>query len=794
MDAASWASIKAAFARVQEAGLEERPALLAALDPATRIEVESLLGALAAAPASLADPLVASFGPGATVGPYRLINEIGRGGMGTVYRAERVDGELQRQVALKVAGDRIFAPEAQRRFIQERQILERLEHPNIVRLLDGGVAQGQRYFVMELAEGTPITTYCAERALTVGHRVGLFRQVCAAIQYAHQRLVLHRDIKPANVIVTAAGQVKVLDFGIAQIVREGTLTADTSTAMHPMSFACASPEQLRGETLALTSDVYSLGTLLYEMLTGVNPQYRPDLSTADLLRRVLEAEPPRPSSVVRGVSRDLDAITLKALSKAPANRYQSVNELDTDLARWIDGRPVTAVPPRAWYFAQRFVRRNKLLTATAAALLVSVIVGVILVTRNARTAERRFEDARRLVHSVVFDIQPRMESMPATLPLRKTLIEQTMTYLESVSRDAGKNVALLRELANSYAQLGIIQGDALASHLGDRKAAAGHFERAAALMDRALALAPNDPGLLADASVLNARRSDFALQNETREVAVGYAKAATELADRSLARSPGNPAALDAQARAWFSHGRSMGNFEPDAALASYEKARRHYARVAATGEVPVREAGLVELYASNVHSVRGKGGPAVQHSREALRIAQQILRAHPQDQTARSDVAVATGQLASVLHNSGNETESVEYFKMTAVLREQILAVDPENVRARERLALAKGREGTILARASDFPGAQAALQRSISLYDGLKSAGQLAATMEVDYAEVLGHLADYYQRRSDAPAACGALRRALDILEAADRRLPLTGFRKRQIEYVRTEIAKCG
>jgi tetratricopeptide (TPR) repeat protein len=237
-----------------------------------------------------------------------------------------------------------------------------------------------------------------------------------------------------------------------------------------------------------------------------------------------------------------------------------------------------------------------------------------------------------------------------------------------------------------------------------------------------------------------------------------------------------------------------MGNFEPDTALASYEKARRHYAQLAATGEVPVREAGLVELYASNVHSVRGNGGPAVQHSREALRIAQQILRAHPQDQTAQSDVAVATGQLASVLHNSGNEAESVEYFKRTAVLREQILAVDPENVRARERLALAKGREGTILARASDFAGALAALQRSISLYEGLQSAGQLAATMEVDYAEVLGHLADYYQRTSDAPAACGALRRALDILEAADRRLALTGFRKRQMEYVRTEIAKCG
>jgi eukaryotic-like serine/threonine-protein kinase len=793
MDAASWAAVKAAFVRVQEAGPGERPALLAGLDPATRSEVESLLAALAAAPSSLADPVAFTFAPGATIGPYRLLDEIGHGGMGTVFRAERVDGELRRHVALKVAGDRIFAPEAQRRFIQERQILERLEHPNIVRLLDGGVAQGQRYFVMELAEGTPITTHCQERRLPVAQRVELFRQVCAAIQYAHQRLVLHRDIKPANVLVTAAGQVKVLDFGIAQIVREGTLTADTSTAMHPLSFACASPEQLRGETLSLTSDVYSLGTLLYEMLTGVNPQYRPDLSTADLLTRVLEAEPPRPGSVVPAVPRDLDAITLKALSKVPAGRYQSVNELDADLGRWLDGRPVSAVPPRAWYFARRFVRRNKLLTATAVALLASVIVGGLVVTSQARTAERRFEDARRLVHAVVFDIQPRMESIPATLPLRKTLIEQTLTYLESVSRDAGNNVPLLRELANSYVQLGVVQGDALASHLGDRQAAARHFEQAASLMDRARALAPDDAALLADASVLDARRSDFALQNETREVAVRYATSATAHAERSLALSPGLAAGLDAQARAWFSHGRAMGNFEPDAALASYARARAHYATVAARGEVPPREAAQVELFTSNVQIVRKNGEEAVRHGREALRIAQQIQRAHPRDQIARSDLAMATGQLASVLVNSGHEPEASEYFRTAAQLREQILADDPDNVRARERVALAQGRLGTILARAGDYAPALAAIQRSISLYEGLQASGQLAATMEVDFAEVLGHLADYYERTSNAPAKCAALRRALPILETADRRQPLKGFRKQQLEYVRTELANC-
>jgi tetratricopeptide (TPR) repeat protein len=791
MDAATWAAVKSAFARVQEATDDERPALLTVLDPAVRAEVQSLLDALASAPPALAESGVEPVAPGATIGPYRLLEEIGRGGMGTVYRAERADGELERHVALKVAGDRIFAPEAQRRFIQERQILAGLEHAHVVRLLDGGVDNGQRYFVMELVRGTPITTYCREHGLPTAERVRLFRQVCAAIQYAHQRLVLHRDIKPGNVIVTGGGEVKVLDFGIAQIVREETLTADTRTAMHPLSFACVSPEQLRGEPLSLTSDVYSLGTLLYDVLAGVNPQYRPDASTEEALRLVLDAEPPRPSTVARGVPRDLDAITLKSLAKNPADRYQSVNELDADLERWLEGRPVSAVPPRAWYYAARFVRRNRLLSGTALALLVSVIAGVIAVTRQARMAERRFEDARRLVHSVVFDIQPRLETIPATLPLRKTLIEETLRYLEAVSRDAGNNVPLLRELSNSYMQLGILQGDATASHLGDREAAARHFERAAALMDRALARAPNDAGLLADASTLNVRRSDFAWQNDAREIAKGFATTATTLAETSVALAPGDRAALDAQAKAWFAHGRAIGNTDPETTLALYGRARAHFAQ-AAVG-APAREAGLVELYTSNVYSGKGNGGLAVRHAREALRIAQEIQRARPEDQTARSDVAVAAGQLAAILHRSGSEAESVEYFTMSLEMREQILAVDPDNVRARERLALAKGRIGTIFARAGNYPAALAALERSIALYEGLQASGQLAATMEADFAEVLGHLGDYYQRTSNPAAACAAFGRGLGLIEAANRRQPLITARRTILEFLQEERKKC-
>ncbi len=793
MESERWALVKAAFARVQETAPGERPDVLAGFDADIRAEVVSLLAALDAAPPLLSDERHGDLKPGAVVGPYRLGAELGRGGMGTVYRAVRADGEISRPLALKVAGDRIFAPEAERRFIQERHILASLDHPHIVRLLDGGVAAGRRYFVMELAEGTPITTYCADKDLPVAERVRLFRQVCSALHYAHQRLVLHRDLKPGNVIVLADGQVKVLDFGIAQIVQAGTLTADTRTVLHPLSFACASPEQLRGEPLALTSDIYSLGTLLYEVLTGVNPQYRPDVSMDEALRLVLEVEPPRPSSISPSIPRDLDAVTLKALAKDPGDRYQSVSEFDADLARWSEGRPVTAVPPRPWYVFTRFARRNKALTATAAALVVSLVAGGVTVTRQARVAERRFEDARQLIHTTIFDIQPRMEAIPATLPLRATLIEQSMTYLESVSKDAGNNVALLRELANSYAELAAIQGDALAANLGNREAAARQFEQAAGLMDRALRLAPDDAGVLTDASALNRRRSDFALQNEDREAAVRFAEQALGLADRGLAHAPGDAAALEARALAWFSHGRSVLNVDQDGALARFDQARTHFTQAAAAGAPPRREAGLMELYTADVFIKRGDATRGPAHARESLRIARAVLASRPDDQVARADLATAAGQVASALYNGGKQQDAVEFFRMSTDMREQMVAADPGNVRARERLALSKGRFGTILARAGDYSAARVALDRSVGLYQELQAAGQLAATMEGDFAEVLGHLGDYHQRTSNPAAACQAFRRAAGILEAANKRVPLTSIRKQMLEFNLDELRKC-
>jgi tetratricopeptide (TPR) repeat protein len=593
--------------------------------------------------------------------------------------------------------------------------------------------------------------------------------------------------------VTVDGRAKVLDFGIAQVLHGDTARpSSTETALRPMSMACASPEQLRGERLSLASDVYSLGVLLYEVSTGVNPQFRPDATFDQNLQSALVDDPPPPSRVVRSLPRDLDAIVAKAMAKMPEARYPSVAELQADLERMLAGRPVLAVPPRPGYVLRRFVARNKGLTAIAAALAIAVAGGSAYYFRQARIEQRRFEDARRLVHAVVFDIQPQLEKVPGTLALRRTLIAETLTYLEAVSRDVGNNVPLLRELSNSYAQLGVIHGDAVASNLGDRVAAAREFARAAEFMDRALALAGDDPDLLAEASALDRRRSDFAIQGEQRDDAVRLAVSAVAHADRSLALAPERPAGLEARAMAWFAQGRALMGKDPDAALALFGRAAAHFASTSPPDALP-REAGLIEFYISDIFIKRSDAERGPAHAREALRLTQAALGRAPSDQRARHDVALAAGQLASGLFNAGSAAAAEGYFAMAVDMREQIAAADPENVRAIERLALSKGRFGTILARAGKFAPAQAAIERSVALYEGLQATGRLAPTMEADFAETLNHLGDYHRRRANAPAACAAFGRAVRLLQAAAARQPLPSSRQRQLDYVLGELETC-
>ncbi|MEZ0335911.1 MAG: protein kinase, partial [Gemmatimonadales bacterium] len=376
-------------------------------DPALRRQVLDLLRADAAAERfleldgwRLAAPLLepaAESGHGLTIGPYRVLRELGRGGMGVVCLGERADGQFEQRVALKLIKRGMDSDEIHRRFLAERQILARLGHPHIARLLDGGVsAEGQPWFAIEYVEGKAITEHCSEHDLGVEERLQLFLKACEAVRYAHQHLVVHRDLKPSNILVTPDGQVKLLDFGIAKLLSQepGAETGLTETGVRVMTPEYAAPEQVRGEPVTTATDVYALGTVLYELLTGQRAHRWESRTPGEMERIVCQIVPEAPSSVVDGgrgkrLRGDLDTITLRALSKEPDRRYPTVEQLAADVRRHLAGQPVAARPDTWRYRATKFVARHRLGVAAAVAIVLSLLAGLGGTIWQARVAAER---------------------------------------------------------------------------------------------------------------------------------------------------------------------------------------------------------------------------------------------------------------------------------------------------------------------------------------------------------------------------------------------------------------------
>lgn len=365
----------------------------------------------------LAPPLARTDQPGGVIGPYRLVRELGSGGMGTVWLAERTDGLINRPIALKLPHGAWKRAGLAERMAREREILATLTHPNIAHLYDAGAtAEGQPYLAIEYVEGVQIDEYCREQQLDVKSRLRLFAQVAHAVAYAHGKLVVHRDLKPANILVTRERQVRLLDFGIAKLLEEGQaketrLTAFSGRALTP---DYASPEQIVGEPLTIASDVYSLGVILYELLSGRRPYKLHRDSRGALEDAIMQAEPALPSDVVEGRWRkslrgDLDTIVLKALKKKPEERYPTVHALLDDTERYLNGRPVLAQPDSRWYRIRKFIARNKLPVGAASAIFAAVLIGASVASWQARVAlaeKARAEEVQEFISSVFREADP----------------------------------------------------------------------------------------------------------------------------------------------------------------------------------------------------------------------------------------------------------------------------------------------------------------------------------------------------------------------------------------------------
>jgi hypothetical protein len=491
MSATGWSRLEDLFHRAAALPPSDRAAFLdseCAGDAALRADVESLLGHDAPPGAGLADAIqreaevmaADQWLIGRRIGAYRVTGIIGEGGMGAVYRAVRDDDQYRKEVAVKLVRHGFETESLLQRFRAERQILASLDHPYIARLLDGGAtADGLPYFVMELIEGVPITRYASEHGLSLEARLQLFQKVCEAVQYAHANLIVHRDLKPSNILITPSGVPKLLDFGIAKLLGPDMLEpkAEATATLRLLTPDYASPEHVRGAAASTSMDVYSLGAVLYELLTGRPPHQISDTTPSEIERIICATEPVLPSrsagpGVVphRRLAGDLDNVVLMALRKEPERRYRSVEQFSEDLARHFSGRPVIARADTLGYRAGKFARRNRLAILAVAAIIIALAGGMAVATIQARRAERRFRQVRKLANTVLFEIHDGIVHLAGSTAARRTIVRTALEYLSSLSADARNDPSLQAELAEAYLRVGDVQGWPLGASLGDPRA------------------------------------------------------------------------------------------------------------------------------------------------------------------------------------------------------------------------------------------------------------------------------------------------------------------------------------
>jgi serine/threonine protein kinase len=646
-----WTQIETLFLEATELPASHRESFVQSRcgdDSRIRDEVLSLLGfcdkdspeLLAAISAGAAtfikdDPLT-----GLALGPYRIERELGCGGMAVVYLASRTDGQFQKHVAIKLIKRGMDSAAVIERLRRERSILAQLDHPNIGRLLDGGTTpDGLPYIIMEYVEGLPVDRYCAERGLGIEQRCALMSKVFDAVSYAHRKLVVHRDLKPSNILVTSDGTPKLLDFGLAKILDADSDGGVTATERgYPLTPNYASPEQLRGLELSTATDIYSLGVILHELLTGQVPHPHPSSGRAEWEKTVCESEVARPSSLAtpwkKPLPGDLDTILMKALSKEPDRRYASVDQFAADVGRYLEFRPILARTDSFWYRARKFIRRRRYPLLAATIAVASLLFGVVIAFTQARKAEaarRRAEDQLALMVNLsnrsLSDVHAMMERLPGATAARRELIRTSLDFLEQLSKEASANPALRLAMAKAYLKL----GDLLHVQDADEKGAMRSYRVAAALLDSV----PEGMGgrdrlldwldlQMKTASLLRSSPEGIALLN--RALAVSAKWPPSQMADKEIARN----------------------------------------------------HAGLY-LYMARAHL--GDYREAVIYATQYLDAITDLVKRYPGDRELQYDLSVADTAKGWALKYLGDLDSTAEYYLATIRIREQLVKDHPDDV-----------------------------------------------------------------------------------------------------------------
>ncbi len=720
------------------------------------------------------------------IGPYRVERELGRGGMGVVYLASRADQQYRKQVAIKLLrpghdGDQVF-----HRFQNERQILANLEHPNICRLLDGGVSdEGEPYIVMEhVRNARPIDEYCAVRDLGLHGRLELFRQACSAVQYAHRFLIVHRDLKPSNILVTDEGVVKLMDFGIAKNLLAGFDNPSPQTlGNQPMTPAYASPEQLRGEPISTASDVYSLGVVLYELLTGHRPFEADENVLPNMLHSIFENEPERPSAAIRrppssrtgssagkpseemmkSLRGDLDWIILMAMRKDPMRRYLSVEAFSEDLRRYMEGLPVSARSDTFSYRAGKFLRRNKLGAAAVLLALATLTGGAIALRQEQARTKARFNDVRGLANSVLFEISDAIRDLPGSTPARLLLVERAQTYLDKLARESGNDLSLDRELAEAYRKIGEVQYRAGYPNLGDITGALASARKELALRE---AISQKDSSVDARLAVAEAHMRLGELLDGTADPQGAAQHIAQALAIRE-ALFQENPKNVDVRSDLARSYRVEGDRQEMEGhAQAFYElnqkalKIREGLLAENPNDETIQRQYALDLLrlgdsLGSPNQTNLGRYDEARSTYERALDIRQSLAAANPSNTVAQRDVSNAYQRLGSLLEHNGDDEGSLDMSRKGLAISERLLEADPANFEVRRDIMVLYGQLGRAYLKLRNFEAAEKNLQTSLDIASELIVKNPLSERSRDDQADTAYQLAlclDATQRNAEA------------------------------------------
>lgn len=545
-------------------------------DAILTVEVSSLLDACASEELLAAARLQQSQTDAKTgperkrVGAYEIDRLIGRGGMGAVYAAHRADGNFEQQVAIKLIDLPLATDLFRERFRLERQILAGLNHPLIARLLDGGVtSEGEPFLVMEYVDGVPIHRFCEGNRLSISQRLVLFKSVCEAVQFAHQNLVVHRDLKPDNILVMRDGTPRLLDFGTAKLLSPTTNRGGTEfTRQGFQSFTpqYASPEQVLGKPITTASDTYSLGMLLYLMLTGALPYELKEFTTAEMVRVICEQPPRRPVLTGDGDKSDLEAIVLMALRKVPDERYLTAVQLAGDVQAYLDGRTVTARRGTFRYRAGKFIRRHKVSLFAAGLVIASLTAGVggvlwqaTVANAERRKAEARATDLRQLSNSLLSELDEAIKELPGSTGVQRLLVTRVLEHLDRMSMDAAGDRLIQLDLVNAYTRLGNIQGNPYDQNLGDPDGALVSLHKALAVAKALTASRAFDPDALrALASVEQAQSEVLWGVGRTPE-AVQSMQTAAQAFDRLVAGRDASPEQLSEAGAAFGGLGDELG-------------------------------------------------------------------------------------------------------------------------------------------------------------------------------------------------------------------------------------------